>query len=112
MQLNFFGLIIWSWDLALMDALIGQVLSHKKMKGFVGLRRMIYLVRFVFFFLQTKFGGHVPRILPPKNLFIAKFHEPYKSSNYIMLYKTMINVLEDSKKCLKVLRMYEVPLSF
>jgi len=84
----------------------------KKMNGFVGLRRIIYLVWFVFFLLPTKFGGPIPRIFPPKNLSIAKFHEPYKSFNYIMWYKTMINVLEDSKRCLKVLRMYEVPFSF
>ncbi len=52
MQLKEFWLIIRSWDLALMGALIGQSPFTKKKKGFVGLRRMIYLVWFVIFFFE------------------------------------------------------------
>jgi len=84
----------------------------KKNERFCGSKRDDLFGLVCFFLLLTKFGGLVPRILLPKNLSIAKFHEPYKYFNYIMWYKTMINVLEDSKKCLKVLKMYEVPLSF
>jgi len=77
-------LIIWYWDLALMGALIGQVLSQKKIERFCGSKRDDLFGLVCFFLLLTKFGGLVPRILPLKNLSIAKFHEPYKYFNYIM----------------------------
>jgi hypothetical protein len=75
----------------------------KTNEGFCGSKKDDLFGLVSFFLFRTKFGGHVPRILPPKNLSIAKFHEQYKYSNYIMWYKTIINVLEDSKRCLKVL---------
>lgn len=95
MQLKEFWLIIWSWDLAFMGVFTRQVLSQKKNEGFCGSKGDDLFGLVCFFLLLTKFGGHVPRIFPPKNLSIAKFHEPYKYFNYIMWYKTMINVLKD-----------------
>jgi hypothetical protein len=51
MQLNELWLIIWSWDLALMGALTGQVLSQKKYEGFCGSKKddLFGLVCFFFF---------------------------------------------------------------
>jgi hypothetical protein len=54
MQLKEFWFIIWSWDLALMGAFIGQSLFTKKNEGFCGSKRDDLFGLVCYFLLRTK----------------------------------------------------------